>query len=540
MAKEIKFNEDARSLMKKGVDKLADTVKVTIGPKGRNVVLEKQYGAPLITNDGVSIAKEIELEDPYENMGAQLVKEVAIKTNEVAGDGTTTATILAQAMISEGLKNISAGFNPILIREGMKDSVDIVVAHLKEISQPINGKEDIEKIATISSSNSEIGKLIADAMDKVGSDGIITIEESKSMDTEITVVEGMDLDRGYVSSYMVTDTEKMEARYENLSVLVTDKTISSAVEILPTLEYVLANKTPLLIIAEDIVDLAMQTIITNTLSGYIPCVVIKCPGFGDNKKELLLDICSVVNAKLVSEELGANMAAMNPETFLGQCRSIKVTKTNTTIVSSLTKLDTIVERKKVIKNSIAEAKNEFEKDLLEKRLAKLSGGVAVIKVGAVTETELQEKKLRIEDAVNATKAAIAEGIVPGGGCAYMSAIKLLIANVERTSDYNIGINVIKKALEAPLRQIAINAGVSADNVTLAVRTRNDVEKTTTIGYDAYADEYVDMIEAGIIDPVKVTRSALQNAASIASTFITTEAAVVTINKKDGSSNMLGM
>ena len=539
MAKEIKFNEDARSLMKKGVDKLADTVKVTIGPKGRNVILEKTYGAPIITNDGVSIAKEIELEDPYENMGAQLVKEVAIKTNEVAGDGTTTATILAQSMISQGLKGVSTGFNPMIMREGMKDAVAIVVSHLKDIAQPINGKEDIEKIATISSSSAEIGKLIADAMEKVGADGIITIEESKSMETEIEIVEGMELDRGYMSAYMVTDAEKMEVLYKDAFVLVTDKILSNLMDILPALEYVMQKQKPLLIIADDIDGEALQTIVYNKMKGVMNIVAIKSPGLGDNKKEMLLDICSSIGATLISNESGDTIASMDPSSYLGVCNSVKATKNKTIIVNKVTSNPLLEERKKVIKNAISESKNDYEKESLEKRLAKLSGGVAVIKVGAATETELMEMKLRIEDAVNATKAAVEEGIVPGGGCAYISAINLLKEDSKKPAPYNMGISIVKKSLEAPLRQIAINAGTSGDVVINEILNSID-NRDNFNGYDAYNDEYVDMIEAGIIDPVKVTRSALQNAASVASTFITTEAAVITIDKKDSSSNMLGM
>ena len=875
MSKEIKFNEDARSLMKKGVDKLADTVKVTLGPKGRNVILEKMYGAPLITNDGVSIAREIELEDPYENMGAQLVKEVATKTNDIAGDGpqplyariltpngwttmgeikkgdiicgtnmtkqtvldvynkgkkklvimtfsnnkkvhccedhfwtiitsngvrktittkeiidkgiykindlnekrynfyipsnivefeekdvnihpyllgvllgdgsltgtgsielslgynkehiidkissilpsnvkisvencidknsyrvkfskinktittsiesllkelnllgvyskdkfipddylynsyenriellnglldtdgyinnrnlfefstisdklgdnffeltnslgietyhnsherdndldsysstpihryiqlkgykygvkiidievtnqleemrcikvsnkdslyitndyivthnTTTATILAQSMISEGLKNVSAGANPILIREGMKDSVALVVSCLKEIAKPINGKEDIENIATISSSNNEIGKLIADAMEKVGADGVITLEESKSMETEVIISEGMELDRGYISPYMVIDKDKMEASYTNTIVYVTDKSINSINEIINVLEYAMQKHLPLLIIAEDITGEVLQTMTINNMNGNLNSVAIKCPGFGDNKRETLLDICSLVGAELINDESGHDIKNMNLDAVLGFCSNIKVTKTNTTLVGTDSCKDLIEARKAVIKNLILEAKNEYEKEALEKRLAKLSGGVAVIKVGAATETELMEKKLRIEDAINATKAAISEGIVPGGGTAYISAISLLdsLKDDNKTSDYNVGVKIIQKALEAPLRQIAINAEESADCIIKEVIKANRKNTLTnkTIGYDAYNNKYVDMIVAGIIDPVKVTRSALQNASSIASTFITTEAAVVSIKKKDSSNGIAGL
>lgn len=853
MAKEIKFGEDARTLMKIGVDKLADAVKVTIGPKGSNVILEKQYGAPIITNDGVSIAKEVELEDPYENMGAQLVKEVAIKTNEVAGDGpqplyskiltpngwttmgdikkddiicgtnkthqtvidvfpkglkkiaivtlsndkkvhccedhlwtiytfdglkktittkemintgifsfdekgnkvhhfytpfnvaefenkdtiihpyllglllaegslnklgnvelkleynkkyiidkiksilpsnitmviqdekiefcktdiaintsmqfilrklglfdklnnnkfipknylynsfnnrtdlldglldasrdlnhndlfefsttskflsddfsdltnglgyqsyfklqekssddnsyslynhcqfekykygekiigievterleemkcikvsniddlyitddyvvthnTTTSVILAQSMISEGLKAVSTGYNPILIREGMKSATETVINHLKLIAQDIDGKEDIKKVATISSADENIGELISNAMDTVGADGIITIEESKTMFTEITLEEGMEIDRGYISSYLVTDIEKMEANYKDTLVYVTDKVISSTNEILPVLELAMNKSMPILIICDDINGEALQTMIVNKINGVLNSIAIKSPGMGDNKKEMLLDICSAINAKLITEETGENLSNINLNEYLGLCSSIKITRSTSTLVSKVKGTEILEERKRIIKNAIIESKNDYEKESLETRLAKICGGVAVIKVGAATETELMEKKLRIEDAVNATKAAVEEGIVMGGGVAYVSAIELLKNDDTKTQDYNIGINIVRKALEAPIRQIAINAGVSAD---IIINTLKNISENETLhyGYDALNDEYVDMIDSGIIDPVKVTRSALQNASSIASTFITTKAAISIIPNKD--------
>lgn len=526
MAKNILFNEDARSAMKVGVDKLADTVKVTIGPKGRNVVLQKSFGAPIITNDGVSIAREIELEDPYENMGAQLVKEVATKTNDIAGDGTTTATVLAQALITEGLKNVSAGFNPILIRAGMKEATDVALEALKELAVPVNGKEDIAKVATISAADESIGTLIADAMDKVGAEGVITIEESKSLETTIEISEGMELERGYISSYMVTDTEKMEINLENPFVLVTDKTISNAAEILTVLEFIVQQKKPLLIIADDVDGEALQTLIANKVRGNFLAAAIKCPSFGDNRKEILQDICTLVNATLVSDEVGNDYGV----SCLGLSNSIKITKDKTTIVGGACREEDLEERKAVIKNAIKETKSDMEKEILEERLAKLSGGVAVIKLGAATEVELKEKKLRVEDALNATKAAVEEGIVAGGGSAYINVLDSIKTSSDN-ADIQIGINIVKKSLEAPLRQIAINAGVSPD-VIIEKLIEAKINGDDFDGYNAYTNEYVDMITEGIIDPVKVTRSALQNAVSVASTFITTEAAVSIIPSKD--------
>lgn len=526
MAKNILFNEDARSAMKVGVDKLANTVKVTIGPKGRNVVLQKEFGAPIITNDGVSIAREIELEDPYENMGAQLVKEVATKTNDIAGDGTTTATVLAQALITEGLKNVSAGFNPILIREGMKEATEFALNELKRLAVPVNGKEDIAKVASISAADESIGNLIADAMDKVGSEGVITIEESKSLETTIEISEGMELERGYISSYMVTDTEKMEVILDNPFVLVTDKTISNAAEILSVLEFIVEQKKPLLIIADDVDGEALQTLIANKVRGNFLAAAIKCPSFGDNRKEILQDICTLVNATLISDEVGNDFGV----NCLGFSNTVKINKDKTTIVGGACRDEDLEERKAVIKNAIKETKSDMEKEILEERLAKLSGGVAVIKLGAATEVELKEKKLRVEDALNATKAAVEEGIVAGGGTAYVK-VSELINTYDYDKEKEIGKQIVKNALLSPLKQIAINAGVSGDVVVEKVIDKNSYLDDLT-GYDAYNNDYVDMIAHGIIDPVKVTRSALQNAVSVASTFITTEAAVSIIPSKD--------
>lgn len=536
MVKEIKFNKDARDAMKAGVDKLADAVKVTIGPKGRNVILQKPYGAPIITNDGVSIAKEIELGDPYENMGAQLVKEVASKTNENAGDGTTTATILTQAMIGEGFKNIAAGFNPIIIREGMHDALSLAIKELDEMSEQISTKEEIATVATISSADRNIGELIANAMDKVGPNGVITIEESKSIETEISITEGMEIDRGYISSYMITDAQKMEASYNNTLVFITDKRISSSYDIMPVLEYASNKNLPLLIIADDVDGEALQTLIANKIQGNLSSIAIKAPGMGDQRKEMLLDLCTLLNTTLLSEETGATLDDKNVTQFLGLCSSIKVSKNKTTLVSVKANEEELESRVVLVKNLIKKSKNEFEKEALEKRLAKLAGGVAVIKVGAPTEIELIEKKLRIEDAVNATKAAIEEGIVPGGGCALLKASFAIEEVKGKLADYNIGRSIVKTALSAPVRQIAKNAGVSPDVVV------NNLEESfyngyDFDGYDAYTDSYVDMIKEGIIDPVKVTKSALRNSCSVASTFITTEAAVSIVPAKDNSNAM---
>ncbi|MDY2631829.1 MULTISPECIES: chaperonin GroEL [unclassified Clostridium] len=526
MAKMIKFSEDARRAMQVGVDTLADTVKVTLGPKGRNVVLDKKFGAPLITNDGVSIAREIELEDPYENMGAQLVKEVATKTNDVAGDGTTTATLLAQAIIREGLKNVTAGANPILIRNGIRMAVDKAVDEIKKISKPVDGKEDIARVAAISAADEEVGKLISDAMEKVGNEGVITVEESKSMGTELDVVEGMQFDRGYVSAYMVTDTEKMEAVLDNPLILIADKKISNIQELLPILEQIVQQGKKLLIIAEDVEGDAMTTLVVNKLRGTFTCVAVKAPGFGDRRKEMLQDIAILTGGTVISEELGIDIKEVTLD-MLGQCESVKVTKENTTIVNGKGNSEAIKERVAQIRAQIEETTSEFDKEKLTERLAKLAGGVAVIKVGAATETELKEKKLRIEDALAATKAAVEEGIVPGGGAAYANIINEVNTVTSDIPDTQVGINIIVRALEEPMRQIATNAGLEGSVIIEHVKGCE-----AGIGYDALRDEYVNMIKAGIVDPTKVTRSALQNAASVASTFLTTEAAVVDIPQKE--------
>ena len=526
MAKMIKFSEEARKSMQVGVDTLADTVKVTLGPKGRNVVLDKKFGAPLITNDGVTIAREIELEDPYENMGAQLVKEVATKTNDVAGDGTTTATLLAQAIIREGLKNVTAGANPILIRNGIKMAVDKAVEEIKKISKPVNGKEDISRVAAISAADEEVGKLISDAMEKVGNEGVITVEESKSMGTELDVVEGMQFDRGYVSAYMVTDTEKMEAVLDSPLILIADKKISNIQELLPILEQIVQQGKKLLIIAEDVEGDAMSTLVVNKLRGTFTCVAVKAPGFGDRRKEMLQDIAILTGGTVISEELGIDIKEVTLD-MLGQCDSVKVTKENTTIVNGRGNSEAIKERVSQIRAQIEETTSEFDKEKLTERLAKLAGGVAVIKVGAATETELKEKKLRIEDALAATKAAVEEGIVPGGGSAYVNIINEVVSVTSNIPDTQVGINIIVRALEEPMRQIATNAGVEGSVIIEHVKNCESV-----IGYDALNGEYVNMIKAGIVDPTKVTRSALQNAASVASTFLTTEAAVVEIPQKE--------
>lgn len=538
MAKMIQFGEEARRSMQVGVDKLADTVKVTLGPKGRNVVLDKKFGSPLITNDGVSIAREIELEDPYENMGAQLVKEVATKTNDVAGDGTTTATLLAQAIIREGLKNVTAGANPMLIRNGIRAAVDTAVKEILEISKPVSGKEDIARVAAISAADNEIGKLISDAMEKVGNEGVITVEESKSMGTELDVVEGMQFDRGYVSAYMVTDTEKMEALLDNPLILITDKKITNIQEILPILEQIVQTGKKLLIIAEDIEGEAMATLVVNKLRGTFNCVAVKAPGFGDRRKEMLQDIAILTGGQVISEELGRDLKETTLE-MLGQAESVKITKDNTTIVNGRGDSNAIKERVGQIRSQIEETTSEFDKEKLQERLAKLSGGVAVIKVGAATETELKERKLRIEDALAATKAAVEEGIVPGGGTAYVNVINKVAELKSDVADTQVGINIIVRALEEPMRQIVTNAGVEGSVIIERIKNSE-----TGMGYDALHDEYVNMLKAGIVDPTKVTRSALQNAASVASTFLTTEAAVVDIPQKEapmpGAPGMGGM
>ena len=534
MAKMIQFGEEARRAMQSGVDKLANTVKVTLGPKGRNVILDKKFGSPLITNDGVSIAREIELEDPYENMGAQLVKEVATKTNDVAGDGTTTATLLAQAIIREGLKNVTAGANPILIRNGIRKAVDVAVEEIKNISKPVSGKEDIARVAAISAADEEIGTLISDAMEKVGNEGVITVEESKSMGTELDVVEGMQFDRGYVSPYMATDTEKMEALLDNPLILITDKKISNIQEILPILEQIVQNGKKLLIIAEDVEGEAMATLVVNKLRGTFNCVAVKAPGFGDRRKEMLQDIAILTGGEVISEELGRDLKEVTLD-MLGQAESVKVTKENTTIVNGKGEKSFIQERIGQIKAQIEETSSEFDKEKLQERLAKLSGGVAVIKVGAATETELKERKLRIEDALAATKAAVEEGIVPGGGTAYVNVINKVAELTSEVTDTQVGINIIVKALEEPMRQIAINAGLEGSVIIEKVKYSE-----AGIGYDALNDKYVNMLQTGIVDPTKVTRSALQNAASVASTFLTTEAAVADIPQKEAPAPNPGM
>lgn len=526
MAKMIKFGEESRRSMQVGVDKLADTVKVTLGPKGRNVVLEKKFGSPLITNDGVSIAREIELEDPYENMGAQLVKEVATKTNDVAGDGTTTATVLAQAIIREGLKNVTAGANPMLLRNGIKVAVDKAVEEIKKISKKVDGKEDIARVAAISAGDEEIGKLIADAMERVGNEGVITIEESKSMGTELEVVEGMQFDRGYVSAYMSTDLEKMEASLDSPYILIVEKKISNIQEILPLLEQIVQSGKKLLIIAEDIEGEALQTLVVNKLRGTFTCVGVKAPGFGDRRKEMLQDIAILTGGEVISEELGRDLKEVTVD-MLGTADSVKVTKENTVIVNGKGSSEAIKERVGQIKNQIEETTSDFDREKLQERLAKLAGGVAVVKVGAATETELKERKLRIEDALNATKAAVEEGIVAGGGTSYVNVINEVAKLTSDVADSQVGINIIVKALEEPLRQIALNAGVEGSVIIDKIKASE-----AGVGYDALKDEYKNMIKNGIVDPTKVTRSALQNAASVAATFLTTEAAVVDIPSKE--------
>ncbi|MBZ9633283.1 chaperonin GroEL [Clostridium sp. FP1] len=526
MAKNILFGEDARRAMQRGVDKLADTVKITLGPKGRNVILDKKFGSPLITNDGVTIAREIELEDAYENMGAQLVKEVATKTNDVAGDGTTTATLLAQAIIREGLKNVTAGANPMLIRTGIKMAVDKAVEEIKKSSKPVNGKEDIARVAAISASDEEIGTLIANAMEKVGNEGVITVEESKSMGTELDVVEGMQFDRGYLSPYMVTDPEKMEASLEEAYILITDKKITNIQDILPILEQIVQQGRKLLIIAEDIEGEALATLVVNKLRGTFTCVAVKAPGFGDRRKEMLQDIAILTGGEVICEELGRELKDVTVD-MLGRAESVKISKENTTIVNGKGEKDSIHDRVSQIKRQIEETTSDFDREKLQERLAKLAGGVAVIKVGAATETELKEKKLRIEDALAATKAAVEEGIVPGGGTVYINAILEIAKLTSDIADVQVGINIIKRALEEPLRQIVTNAGAEASVIIEKVR-----ESAGEVGYDALRGEMVNMIKAGIVDPTKVVRSALQNAASVAATFLTTEVAVADIPEKN--------
>ena len=526
MAKEIKYGAEARAALEAGVNKLADTVRVTLGPKGRNVVLDKSYGTPLITNDGVTIAKEIELEDAFENMGAQLVKEVATKTNDVAGDGTTTATVLAQAMINEGMKNLAAGANPIVLRKGMKKASDAAVEEIARMSQPISGKAQMAKVAAISAADESVGEMVADAMEKVSKDGVITIEESKTMKTELDLVEGMQFDRGYVSAYMATDMEKMEAVLDNPYILITDKKISNIQEILPLLEQIVQAGAKLLIIAEDIEGEALTTLIVNKLRGTFQVVGVKAPGYGDRRKEMLQDIAILTGGTVISSDLGYELKDTTID-MLGRAKSVKVQKENTVIVDGCGQKADIEARIGQIKGQLAETTSEFDKEKLQERLAKLAGGVAVIRVGAATETEMKECKLRMEDALNATRAAVEEGIVAGGGTAYIEASKKvaeLVASLE--GDEKTGAKIIMKALEAPLFHIASNAGLEG-----AVIINNVREAKDGVGYDAYNETYVDMIEAGILDPAKVTRSALQNATSVASTLLTTESVVVNIKEE---------
>ena len=526
MAKEIKYGAEARAALEAGVNKLADTVRVTLGPKGRNVVLDKSYGTPLITNDGVTIAKEIELEDAFENMGAQLVKEVATKTNDVAGDGTTTATVLAQAMINEGMKNLAAGANPIVLRKGMKKASDVAVEEIARMSQPISGKAQMAKVAAISAADESVGEMVADAMEKVSKDGVITIEESKTMKTELDLVEGMQFDRGYVSAYMATDMEKMEAVLDNPYILITDKKISNIQEILPLLEQIVQAGAKLLIIAEDIEGEALTTLIVNKLRGTFQVVGVKAPGYGDRRKEMLQDIAILTGGTVISSDLGYELKDTTID-MLGRAKSVKVQKENTVIVDGCGQKADIEARIGQIKGQLAETTSEFDKEKLQERLAKLAGGVAVIRVGAATETEMKECKLRMEDALNATRAAVEEGIVAGGGTAYIEASKRvaeLVASLE--GDEKTGAKIIMKALEAPLFHIASNAGLEG-----AVIINNVREAKDGVGYDAYNETYVDMIEAGILDPAKVTRSALQNATSVASTLLTTESVVANIKEE---------
>lgn len=525
MAKEIKYGAEAREALGAGVNKLANTVRVTLGPKGRNVVLDKSYGAPLITNDGVTIAKDIELEDPFENMGAQLVKEVATKTNDVAGDGTTTATVLAQAMIDEGIKNLAAGANPIILRKGMKKATDVAVEAIAKMSSKVTGKEQIAKVAAISAGDEEVGQLVADAMEKVSKDGVITIEESKTMKTELDVVEGMQFDRGYISAYMATDMDKMEAVLDNPYILITDKKISNIQEILPLLEQIVQSGAKLLIIAEDVEGEALTTLIVNKLRGTFNVVAVKAPGYGDRRKEMLKDIGILTGGTVISEELGLELKDATLEN-LGRAKSVKVQKENTVIVDGTGSKSEIEARISQIKAQIAETTSEFDKEKLQERLAKLSGGVAVIRVGAATETEMKENKLRLEDALAATKAAVEEGIISGGGSAYIHASKE-VAKLADTleGDEKTGAKLILKALEAPLFHIAHNAGLEGAVIINKVR-----ESEVGTGFDALHEEYVDMVKAGILDPAKVTRSALQNATSVASTLLTTESVVASIKE----------
>lgn len=527
MAKQILFNEEARRSLERGVNALADAVKVTLGPKGRNVVLEKKFGAPTITNDGVTIARDIELEDPFENMGAQLVKEVSIKTNDVAGDGTTTATVLAQAMINEGMRNVAAGANPMVLKKGIKKAVDVMVDELKNVSQKVETKAAKAQVASISAADDEIGNLIADAMEKVGDDGVITVEESKTMETHLETVEGMQFDRGYISPYMATDADKMEAVLSNPYVFITDRKITMIADIMPVLEKVVQNGGELLIIAEDVEGEALATLVVNKLRGTFKAVAVKAPGFGDRRKAMLQDIATLTGATVISEEVGRKLDSASMAD-LGRAGQVRVTKELTTIVDGLGDKDAIAARVAQIRAQIPETTSDFDKEKLQERLAKLAGGVAVIKVGAATEVELKDKKLRIEDALNATRAAVAEGIVAGGGTALLQ-VQPALAKIKATGDEKTGVEIVKRAIEEPVRQIAYNAGLEGAVIVDTIK-----RSRKGYGFNALTEEYVDMIEAGIVDPTKVTRSALQNAASIASMVLTTESIVADKPAKEGA------
>lgn len=535
MAKQIKYGEDARKALEAGVNTLADTVKITLGPKGRNVVLDKKFGAPLITNDGVTIAKEIELEDPFENMGAQLVKEVSIKTNDVAGDGTTTAVVLAQAIIREGLKNLAAGANPVVLKKGIVKAVDLTVDELKKISKPVTDKRSIAQVASISAGDETVGELISEAMEKVGKDGVITIQESKTTKTDLTTVDGMQFDRGYASAYMVTNTDKMECVYDNPVILITDKKISNIQEILPIIEPIAQQGQKLLIIADDVEGDALAALVVNKLKGVFNCVAVKAPGFGDRRKAMLEDIAVLTGGTVVSTELGVEFKDVTPD-MLGSCSQIKVDKDNTTIVGGAGDQNEIKARIAAIRAQIETTTSDYDREKLQERLAKLAGGVAVINVGAATEVEMKEKKLRIEDALAATKAAVEEGIVPGGGTALLTAIDAIKSLAETLKgDEKTGAEIILRALEEPIRQIAKNAGLDGSVILNDILRKGD----KNYGFDAYKNEYCDMVQAGIIDPTKVTRSALQNAASIASTLLTTESIVTDIPKDEPAAPAAG-
>ena len=528
MAKQIIFGEEARHALERGVNALADTVKITLGPKGRNVVLDKKFGSPLITNDGVTIAKEVELEDAFENMGAQLVKEVATKTNDVAGDGTTTATLLAQAMIREGLKNLAAGANPMVLKSGIEDATAAAVEGLKELSKPIEGKDAIAHVAAISAASEEVGKLVSDAMEKVGNDGVITVEESKTMKTELSIVEGMQFDRGYVSAYMATDTEKMEAVLDDPVILITDKKISNIQELLPLLEQVVQSGKKMLIIAEDVEGEAMTTLVLNKLRGTFTCVAVKAPGFGDRRKDMLEDIAVLTGGTVVTEEVGLELKDATLD-MLGRARQVKVDKDNTTIVEGAGDKAAIQARVASIRAQIGETTSDYDREKLQERLAKLAGGVAVIQVGAATEVEMKERKLRIEDALAATRAAVEEGIVPGGGTALLSVLGRVAAELPKhTGDAKTGVAIVLRALEEPVRQIAANAGIEGSVIVETLKKSDKVG----YGFDALKGEYCDMVERGILDPTKVTRSALQNAASVAAMVLTTESLVADLPEKN--------